>query len=381
MPLIGAGAAVVDGRVRRPGWLEVSGTRIVAGGGGVPARPADLDFPDAVLVPGFVDMHVHGGAGVAYPDDAEQVAGFHRAHGTTSTLASLVSAAPTELIGAVRALAAATRRGVVDGIHLEGPWLSPRHCGAHDPRLLRDPDPAELDAVLAAADGTVRMVTLAPELPGALAAIERLAAAGIVVAVGHTDADYTRVRAAIEAGATVGTHVFNAMRGLHQREPGPALALLEDPRVTLELIADGVHVHPALLRHVVRVAGVDRVAFVTDATAAAGRGDGRFRLGRLDVDVVDGVARVAGTSTIAGSTATMAALFGSALELFGPDPDQAVSAAVALTSASPARALGLNAGGLRPGMRADLVVIDDSRRVAAVMRGGEWLPGYAAGGG
>src|SRR5699024_5071243 len=137
------------------------------------------------------------------------------------------------------------------GVHLEGPWLSPARCGVHDLAQLRAPDAGEIDALLAAADGAIRMVTLAPELPGSIDATRRFVDAGIVVAVGHTDADYKQTRAAIDAGATVGTHLFNAMRPLHHREPGPALALLEDPRVTVELIADGVHVHPALVRYVI----------------------------------------------------------------------------------------------------------------------------------
>ncbi len=244
-----------------------------------------------------------------------------------TTLASLVTASPADLLAAVRGLAEATRDGVIAGIHLEGPWLSAAHCGAHDHTQMRDATPAEIDALLAAGDGAIRMVTLAPERPGSDAAITRLVDAGVVVAVGHTDATYEQTRHAIELGATVGTHLFNAMRPLHHREPGPALALLEDPRVIVELIADGIHVHPAVVHATVQAAGADRVALVTDATAAAGVGDGEYRLGAVPVDVVDGVARVRGTSTIAGSTATMDRLFGAAAGL-GSDRDAALIAAV-----------------------------------------------------
>ncbi|OBK48320.1 N-acetylglucosamine-6-phosphate deacetylase, partial [Mycobacterium sp. 1081908.1] len=272
MGLIRSGTMVLDGQVCRPGWLETSGGRIRACGAGPPPAPADRDFPDCVVVPGFVDMHVHGGGGASYtdPDAIDAAAAFHRRHGTTTTLASLVTATPAELIAGVGALAAATRRGTIAGIHLEGPWLSPARCGAHDPTRMRHPDPAEIDAVLEAGCGAVRMVTLAPELPGAGDAIRRFRDANVVVAIGHTDATYEQTQRAIAAGATVGTHLFNAMPPLHHREPGPALALLRAPGVTVELIADGVHVHPEVVRAVIAAAGPDRVALVTDALAAAG---------------------------------------------------------------------------------------------------------------
>ncbi|MEB3033257.1 N-acetylglucosamine-6-phosphate deacetylase [[Mycobacterium] nativiensis] len=371
MSVIAAGAVVLDGRVHRPGWVSVDDGRITDCGSG-PVR-ADTDFGDGVLVPGFVDMHCHGGAGVSYADDPDRAAALHAAHGTTGGLASLVTADPATLLAQVRTLAAATRRGVVDGIHLEGPWLSGLHCGAHDSEQLRAPSDTEVDALLAAGEGTIRMVTLAPELPGAIAAIRRLVDAGIVVAVGHTDASYELTQKAVDAGATVGTHLFNAMRALHHREPGPVPALLSDPRVTVELIADGVHLHAGVIRHVVTTAGPDRVALVTDAMAAAGAGDGAFTLGALHVDVTDGVARLHGTATIAGSTATMDGLFGSVVRLLGGD-DAALADTVRMTSSTPARSLGLHrAGVLTPGRDADLVVLDRDWRVSRVMRRGAWL--------
>jgi N-acetylglucosamine-6-phosphate deacetylase len=377
MTIITAGAMVLDGAVRRPGWAEVSGQHIVACGGGTPPRAAEFDFPDCVVVPGFVDIHVHGGGGFSYStEDFEHVSGtvaFHRGHGTTTTLASLVTASPPDLLEQVRVLADATHDGVIAGIHLEGPWLSSARCGAHDVNQLREPDPAELDALLAAADGTIAMVTIAPELPGADTAIERLVDAGVVVAIGHTDANYEQTKRAVQMGATVGTHVFNAMRPLHHRDPGPALALLEDPRVTVELIADGVHVHPALVHQVALTAGADRVALITDAMAAAGLGDGAFRLGPVDVEVAGSVARVRGQSTIAGSTATMDALFRTAATGLEPESDHALLHAVAMTATTPARTLGLTeVGAIRPGGGADLVVLDRQLQVRAVMAGGAW---------
>ncbi|BBZ37728.1 N-acetylglucosamine-6-phosphate deacetylase [Mycobacterium conspicuum] len=373
MAVVSAGTVVLSGQVCRPGWLEISGRRIANCGAGEPPAPVDAAFPDSVVVPGFIDMHVHGGGGASYTsaDGIAAAAGFHRRHGTTTTLASLVTAGPSELIAGVRALAEATRHGVVAGIHLEGPWLSPGRCGAHDPSLMRDPDPAEIDALLALGDGTIRMVTLAPERPGSEWAIRRFLDAGVVVAVGHTDATYEHACRALDMGATVGTHLFNAMPPLHHRDPGPALALLQDQRVTVELIADGVHVHPAVVRAVIEGAGPERVALVTDAIAAAGCDDGAFRLGTVAIDVASGVARVRGTSTIAGSTATMDALF---RQVAAPGLDAALAAAVRMTSATPARALGLSAvGELRAGYDANFVVLDRELRVTAVMAGGEWV--------
>lgn len=374
MTLITAGAVVLDGEARRPGWLETSGHRILACGPGPPPRPADAEFPDGTVVPGFVDMHVHGGGGASYADGhtdprgIARAAGFHLGQGTTTTLASLVTASPAELLAGVRALAGATRDGTVAGIHLEGPWLSRARCGAHDPARVRAPHPAEVDDVLRAGDGAVRMVTLAPELPGADAAIRRFLEAGIVVAVGHTDADYDQTRRAIDAGATVGTHLFNAMPPLHHREPGPVLALLQDPRVTCELIADGVHVHPAMTAAVIDAVGPERVSLITDAIAAAGCDDGPFLLGTVPIDVVSGVARVRGASTIAGSTATMGQVFRNAAALAG------LTAAVRMTATTPAKALGLErVGELRAGYDANLVVLEPDLHITAVMARGDWL--------
>jgi N-acetylglucosamine-6-phosphate deacetylase len=309
--LITADTIATGRELLRPGWIDVQGAVVRAVGAGVPPRPADLALGAVTVVPGFVDIHVHGGGGGAFPADPPDIEAatatavdLHRRHGTTTMIASLVTAQPADLMAQVTAMAELVRSGLVAGVHLEGPWLAAERCGAHELSALRDPDPAELDRVLAAGGGTIRMVTLAPERTGGLAAIRRIVDAGAVAAVGHTEATYAQARAAVDAGATVATHLFNAMRPVHHREPGPVLALMQDPRVTVELITDGVHLHPALYREVSRSVGPHRVALVTDAMAAAGMPDGAYRLGSLAVDVVDGVAKVAGTDTIAGSTAT-----------------------------------------------------------------------------
>ncbi|MGH3724407.1 MAG: N-acetylglucosamine-6-phosphate deacetylase [Mycobacterium sp.] len=286
---------------------------------------------------GFFDMHVHGGGGASFGGDPEGnriAAEWHRSHGTAGMLASLVTLTPEETLRAVRVLAETAGTETIAGIHLEGPWLSPRYAGAHDPDLLREPDLAELERLLDAGAGHIRMVTIAPELPGAISAIEVLVSRGVVAAVGHTDATYEQTQQAISTGATVATHLFNAMRPIHHREPGPIPALLEDPGVTIELIADGVHIHPAIYQMVHAAVGPDRIALVTDAMCAAGMPDGAYQLGQLPVTVCSGEARLL-DGTIAGSTASMDDLYRFAVAQAGPD------IAGLQTSTNPRRAVGL----------------------------------------
>lgn len=377
--LLTADTVLTGSELLRPGWIEVSGDTIAAIGAGSPPHRPDHILGAVTVVPGFVDTHVHGGGGSSFSAGAEQTAtaaALHRRHGTTTLLASLVSEAPDDLLRQVRELATQVRADLIAGIHLEGPWLSAKRCGAHDPVLLRDPEPGELRRVLDAGAGAIRMVTLAPERAGGLEAIRHVVDAGAVAAVGHTEATYSQTCAAIDAGATVGTHLFNAMRPIHHREPGPVIALLEDPRVTVEVIADGVHIDAALYRHVTRSAGPYRVSLVTDAMAAAGMSDGAYRIGPLAVDVADGVAHLAGTETIAGSTATMDRLFRFAVaHSIGHDGlhrDEALALAVRQSSINPARALGLPCPALQPGTSANLVVLDTELAVSAVLYRGEW---------
>ena len=233
--LITAEQVITPAEVHRPGWVEVDGEHIRGVGAGAPARPADLALPLGTLVPGYVDAHTHGGGGFSYtdgnPEAAAAAARAHLQHGTTSTVASLVTASLRDLEGAVRAFADLVDDGILAGLHLEGPWLSPRYPGAHEPSLLRRPSSDDIDRLLTAARNTVRMVTIAPELDGGIDAVRQLVGHGAVAAVGHTDASYDITRAALKAGAGAGTHVLNAMRPLHHREPGPGLALLEEERV------------------------------------------------------------------------------------------------------------------------------------------------------
>jgi N-acetylglucosamine-6-phosphate deacetylase len=345
-----------------PGWLEVEAGRIVRSGTG----PADgVDLGDRYVAPGFVDMHVHGGGGASFLDDPRAAVAFHQRHGTTTCLASLVTAPIPELATQVSALTPLVADGVIAGVHLEGPFLAAARCGAHDPALLRAPARADVATLLDA--GPVRMVTIAPELPGAPEAIRQVVDGGAVAAIGHTDATYDEARAGLAAGATVGTHLYNAMRPLHHREPGVITALL-DSDVTLELVVDNVHIHPALVSWTIRVAAAGRIALITDAIAAAGVGDGAYQLGGLDVTVLDGVARLTSRGSIAGSTLTLDVALRNAVAAGVPLVD-----AVAALTAAPARALGLAAGTLDAGAPADLVVLSPSLEVDAVMARGSWI--------
>ncbi|MEU9387970.1 N-acetylglucosamine-6-phosphate deacetylase, partial [Streptomyces sp. NPDC048279] len=300
--LSGARVVLPTGVVEN-GRLAVEGTRITA----TPSENAQVvDVTGHWLLPGFVDIHNHGGGGASFSSGtAEEVltgVRTHRVHGTTTLVASTVTDDMDVLARQAGLLSELAEQGEIAGIHFEGPFISPCRKGAHSAALLRDPDPAEVRKLLDAARGHARMVTLATELPGGIESVRLLAEHGVIAAVGHTDATYEQTVEAIDAGATVATHLFNAMPQLGHRAPGPIAALLEDRRVTVELINDGTHLHPASLQLAFHHAGPDRVAFITDAMDAAGRGDGRYLLGPLEVEVTDGVARLVERGSIAVST-------------------------------------------------------------------------------
>ena len=374
--LTGARVVLPDG-VATGHRLTVEGTRLVAPADGPdPAGDVEtFDLSGHWVVPGFVDLHVHGGGGASFSAgttaEARTVIDTHRRHGTTTMLASTVTGALDDLARQADTLADLVADGELAGLHFEGPFIARARCGAHEPTLLRDPEPAAVRTLLEAARGTTRMMTLAPELPGGLDAVRLLADHGVLAAVGHTDADYDLTRAAVDAGASVATHLFNAMPPLAHRAPGPIAALLADERVTVELINDGTHLHPAVLHLAFRHAGPARVALITDAMAAAGMGDGVYPLGPLQVRVEQGVARLVEGGSIAGSTLTLDRAFRRAVTVDGIPVTDAVRA----LSTTPARLLGLTdrIGTLEPGKDADLVVLDGDYRVTGVMRKGAWV--------
>ncbi|MFF4491813.1 N-acetylglucosamine-6-phosphate deacetylase [Streptomyces sp. NPDC001544] len=368
--LAGASVVLPSGTVP-DGRVIVEGTRIAA-----TARPdaERIDVSGHWLVPGFVDLHNHGGGGASFAgpvDDVLKAVDTHRRHGTTTLVASTVTDETDVLARQAGLLSELAEQGDIAGIHFEGPFISPCRKGAHSVELLRDPDPAEVRKLLDAARGRARMVTLATELPGGLDSVRLLAEHGVIAAVGHTDATYEQTVEAIDAGATVATHLFNAMPALGHRAPGPVAALLEDERVTVELINDGTHLHPAALELAFNRAGAARVAFITDAMDAAGIGDGRYLLGPLEVEVNDGVARLVEGGSIAGSTLTLDRAFKRAVTV----DRLPVEDVVAALSANPARLLGLDdrIGSLEPGKDADLVLLDADFALKGVMRRGEWV--------
>ncbi|SDL17640.1 N-acetylglucosamine-6-phosphate deacetylase [Streptomyces indicus] len=359
------GRVIVDERGRIAGAAE-------------PDAPA-VDLSGHWVVPGFVDIHNHGGGGASFTsgtvDDVLKGVRTHREHGTTTLVASTVTGDMDFLAQRAGLLSELAEQGEIAGIHFEGPFISPCRKGAHDETLLRDPDPADVRKLMDAARGQARMFTLATELPGGVDSVRLLAEHGVIAAIGHTDATYEQTKEAIDAGATVATHLYNAMPAIGHRLPGPIVALLEDERVTVELINDGTHLHPASLELAFHRAGAGRVAFITDAMDAAGFGDGEYMLGPLAVEVKDSVARLVtedgSEGSIAGSTLTLDRAFKRAVTVDGFPIEDVVRA----ISANPAKLIGAydEVGSLEPGKWADLVVLDGGYSVVGVMRRGEWV--------
>lgn len=367
---------VDDGVVVPEAWVRIESGRITARGVGRTWASADevvdaqdVAGPGAILTPGFIDIHGHGGAGASFDDGVEAIRAareLHRRHGTTRAVVSLVTAPLDELERRVADIAdlMETDHDIL-GSHLEGPFLDPAHHGAHEPTLLRDPAPADVARLLEAGRGTIRQVTIAPELPGGLDAVRMIVESGAVAAVGHTSADAAMAVAAFEAGASLLTHAFNAMPGIHHRAPGPVLAATADHRVVLEAIADDVHLDPHVIKLVFDSAP-GRVALITDAMAAAGSADGHYDLGAVSVTVEGGVARADDTGSIAGSTLTQDVALQRAIAA-GVDLPEAVRA----LTATPARAIGAGDrfGRLATGYVGDAVLMDERLHVVRVWVG------------
>jgi N-acetylglucosamine-6-phosphate deacetylase len=335
-----------------------------------------LDLGDRWVVPGYIDPHVHGGGGAqcntSDTEEIEAVARFHARHGTTGLVATTVAAPMQELESALGAIARCGAPTLL-GAHLEGPFLSPKRPGAMDPELFLGPNRDQLCRLLEAGAGRVRVMTLAPELPGSLELIEHLARERIVASIGHTDAGGADIHAAVDAGASSATHVFNAMAPLHHRDPGAVGAVLDLPEVSCELICDGIHVDPVAMRLLFRAKGASGTRLVTDAMSAAGMPDGEYRLGGRRVSVAGGRATLAGGGSIAGSTLTMERAVQNAVRFI----KVSVQEAIAMASTNSARLLGMGGrkGEISAGSDADLVVLDEALAVQATMAAGQWLFG------
>lgn len=323
--------------------------------------PADAERVKGLIVPGFIDCHIHGGDGADFMDAEDagnaRILAFHARHGTTALAATTLSASPSDLQKAVAAIARASRaepKGAqICAIHLEGPYISPERAGAQDPSSIRPADVQEITGLLAEALELRWMITLAPELAGARDLIEHFHDR-VRFSIGHTAADYETAVAALSWGASHFTHLFNAMTGLHHREPGAAGAALLSTEATAELIADGIHVHPALLHLAVRMMP-HRVALVTDAIRACGLADGTYKLYRHDVTVAGGVARLPG-GELAGSLLTMSSGVRNMVERVRLP----IESVIPLATEVPARVLGIadHKGRLEPGYDADVVLLD-----------------------
>ena len=361
-------------------WVRFEGDRVAARGIGADWRDAidaDASVTDAAgrtLVPGFIDLHCHGAGGASVEEGEaaiERALAVHTAHGTTRSILSLVTAPVEVLEGHLETIArVAASDPRVLGAHLEGPFLDREFRGAHDPALLRTADAASVERLLAASEGVLRQVTIAPEHDGAPEAIARFVDAGVAVAVGHTGADFDTALAAFEAGASILTHAFNGMRGIHHRAPGPVVAAMHADHVTLEVINDGVHVHPDVVR--LAFSGAPgRVALITDAMAAAGAADGRYLLGSLEVVVDGGVARLVEGGSIAGSTLTQDVALRRAVIDSGIPLHEAVGA----LTVAPAAAIGRSGdlGRLDTGFAADAVLLTDDLEIEAVWGAGARL--------
>lgn len=323
------------------------------------------------ISPGFIDQHCHGGGGGSFDsadkDSIQKAIDFHRKSGTTSVMASLVSARQELLLDQVAALVPFFKSGEILGVHLEGPWINPEKKGAHDPDAIRDFDVDELNQILEVGQGAIKMVTIAPEISDSLTGISALKKAGVAVALGHTNAHFDQINVGIEAGGRIATHLFNAMPALGHRDPGPVGAFLSHDQIFVELIADLVHVHPSVLKLTIRSAGVDRTILITDCMCAAGCAPGLYQLGNLDVEVTENRANLFGTNTLAGSVLTLHKAVSNIVE----GNIATLAEAVRMASTSSSRALTLDEiGVIETGKQADLVVLNPDMSLQSVIRKG-----------
>lgn len=334
--------------------------------------------PGSWVIPGLIDTHIHGAVGQNFmsgsPEAIAAICRYHAAHGTTGLLATTGAASDEATEKAIRGLVPTVRQQPSDGaavlgIHLEGPFLNEIRRGAQDPEAIQAPDMAKLERWLEMGRGTVLMMTIAPELPGALELVRAMTARGVRAVAGHTDATYAQMAEAMAAGICHTIHTFNGMRGLHHREPGAAGAALELDGLTAEVIPDGFHVHPAVIRLLYRMKGTTGMTLVTDAVDAAGLPDGEYQSERSAVRVVNGRVELADGSSLAGSTLTMIGAVRNVMQFCGIG----LAEAVTMASLGPARLLGLaeRKGTIEEGKDADLVVLDEHLQVQATIAGGK----------
>ncbi|MBE1446299.1 N-acetylglucosamine-6-phosphate deacetylase [Paenibacillus sp. OAS669] len=367
------------------GWILLSDGRIAAIGketGSVEhartlARDCEvIDGQGGYILPGFIDVHVHGGYGHDFMDaDAEgldAITRFHAQNGTSIMLATTVTASKEDIDQVLTRVQSYREAGMpyaqLHGVHLEGPYISAKWPGAQNPQFIVPPQPAWLQDWTQRFPGLIKMQTLAPESEGALEYIEALAQQGIVAALGHTDASYDQVMLAAEHGLSHAVHTFNAMTRLHHREPGTVGAVLTNPAIMAEVIADGHHVHPACIRLLAQMKGPDNLLLITDAMSAAGLGNGEYKLGGLDVIVHGGVARLKEGDSLAGSTLTMIEAFRYAVREAGISIEHASR----MASDTPARRLGIESetGAIEAGKQADVLLLNKDLELERV-----WIQG------
>jgi len=344
-----------------------------------PQGPRLVDFGDAILAPGFVDIHIHGAAGYdVMSADAAGLAAIERllaAHGVTGYSPTTVTAAIDQTLSALERLAtaieqaeqgrASNARAQPLGIHLEGPFISHSRRGVHPSANLQRPSLNLFDRFWQAARGRVRLMTIAPELEGAMEVIAEAARRGVCVSLGHTDAELETAQAAIAAGARHATHAFNAMRPLNHREPGIIGAMLTDSRLSADIIADGIHVHPAVVDLFLKAKGSDLSVLITDATAATGMPEGRYRLGDMEVEVKDG--RCTAEGKLAGSVLTMDRAVRNVMQFAHWNLQDALRPA----TLNAARVAGLGQRGkLEPGCVADIAVLNSRGEVKSTIARG-----------
>jgi N-acetylglucosamine-6-phosphate deacetylase len=321
-----------------------------------------IDGGGKLLIPGMIDVHIHGADGFDMMDGTfESVEAVSRAcarTGCTAFLATSVSSTIEDLLRMIDSVAQAQGKvsgAKIAGMHIEGPYLNVKRKGMQNERFLRHPDLAEMRTILQRSGPLIRMVTLAPELPGGMEMVEFLKERGIVVAIAHSDATYEEAKLAFRSGASHVTHCFNGMRPIHHRDPGMIVAAFEEDHVSVQAIVDHVHLHPAIVRLMYREKGADKMVLITDALQAMGLGDGTYRFGGHEVVVKDGVARLS-DGTLASSTVTMNEALAKTVRSGIPLRD-----AVKMATETPADVLGLRSKGrIAPGADADLVLLDDT---------------------